>query len=100
MPLALTCLTQLAPCLPPWLGSTAAAIGDLLPADVHPVGGSPLLQVALAGLYEALTRYGSSHGHGAHAAAAAGKLAEALCRIDEDEALQPCVQEFLRAVQE
>ncbi|XP_052121022.1 uncharacterized protein LOC113216088 isoform X2 [Frankliniella occidentalis] len=106
LPLALTCLAQLAPCLPPWLSSTASAVGDLLPADVHPVGGSPLLQVALAGLYEALTRAASTadhtHGHalGVHAAAAAGQLAEALCRVDEDESLRPGIQEFLHAAQE
>ncbi|KAK3932514.1 Frataxin-like protein, mitochondrial [Frankliniella fusca] len=102
LPLALTCLTQLAPCLPPWLGSTAAAIGDLLPADVHPVGGSPLLQVALAGLYEALTQAASASAAtlGVHAAAAAGQLAEALCRVDEDESLRPSIQEFLHAAQE
>jgi hypothetical protein len=70
---ALDCLMQLVDCLPTSVLRTAAVLEDAIPADVHPVSGSVLLQLVIAALYSQLSVAGGN---------TATALAEALCNLD------------------
>jgi hypothetical protein len=70
---ALDCLIQLVDCLPTSVLRAAAVLEDAIPADVHPVSGSVLLQLVIAALYSQLLAAGGN---------TATALAEALCNLD------------------
>lgn len=70
---ALDCLIQLVDCLPTSVLQAAAVLEDAIPADVHPVSGSVLLQLVIAALYSQLLDAGGN---------ITTALAEALCSLD------------------
>jgi hypothetical protein len=70
---ALDCLIQLVDCLPTLVLRAAAVLEDAIPADVHPVSGSVLLQLVIAALYSQLLDAGGN---------TTTALAEALCSLD------------------
>jgi hypothetical protein len=69
----LDCLIQLVDCLPTAVVRAAAVLEDAIPADVHPVSGSVLLQLIIAALYSQLLIAGGN---------TATALSEALCDLD------------------
>lgn len=73
MDIALDCLIQLVECLPTSVLRAAAVLEDAIPADVHPMSGSVLLQLIIAALYSQLL------GAGGNTTTA---LAESLCSLD------------------
>jgi hypothetical protein len=73
MEVALDCLIQLVDCLPTLVLRAAAVLEDAIPADVHPVSSSVLLQLIIAAMYSQLLVAGGN---------TAKALAEALCNLD------------------
>lgn len=91
MDVAMDCLIQLTDCLPTSVLRTAAVLEDSIPADVHPVGGSVLLQLVVAALYSQLQSAGGS---------TATALAEALCGIDHSGYHNSKIEAFIHAALE
>jgi hypothetical protein len=73
MDVALDCLVQLVECLPASVLRAAAVLDDAIPADVHPMSGSVLLQLIIAALYSQLLVAGGD---------STTAFAEALCSLD------------------
>ncbi|XP_068085155.1 uncharacterized protein KIAA0825 [Anabrus simplex] len=89
--LALDCLCHLADCLPPSVLRAAALLEDAIPADVHPMAGSVLLQLLISGLYSQLIVNGENTDTA---------LCEALCGIDQNSRHAEKIQAFLQIVKE
>lgn len=91
MDIAMDCLIQLTDCLPTSVLRTATVLEDSIPADVHPMGGSVLLQLVVAALYSQLQ---SAAGNTATA------LAEALCGLDNSGYHSSKIETFIHAALE
>ena len=88
---AMDCLIQLTDCLPTSVLRTAVVLEDSIPADVHPVGSSVLLQLVVAALYSQL------QGAAGNTATA---LAEALCGLDHSGYHNSKIEAFINAAVE
>jgi hypothetical protein len=91
MDVAMDCLIQLTDCLPKSVLRTAAVLEDAIPADIHPVGSSVLLQLVVAALYSQL------QGAAGNTATA---LAEALCSLDHSDRHNSKIEAFIHAALE
>jgi hypothetical protein len=91
MDVTMDCLIQLTDCLPTSVLHTAAVLEDAVPADVHPVGNSVLLQLMVAALYSQL------QGAAGNTATA---LAEALCSLDHSGHHNSKIEAFIHAALE
>jgi hypothetical protein len=91
MDVAMDCLIQLTDCLPTSVLRTAVVLEDAIPADVHPVGSSVLLQLVVAALYSQL------QGAAGNTATA---LAEALCSLDHSDCHNSKIEAFIHAALE
>lgn len=85
---AMDCLIQLTDCLPTSILRTAAVLEDAIPADVHPMGSSVLLQLVVAALYSQLQ---DAAGNTTTA------LAEALCGLDRSGYHSSKIEAFIHA---
>jgi hypothetical protein len=92
MDIAMECLIQLADCLPTSVIRAAAVLEDAIPADVHPVAGSVLLQLVVAVLYSQLLAVTGN--------TPATALAEALCSLDHSSRHDSKIEAFVHAAME
>ncbi|XP_069686623.1 uncharacterized protein KIAA0825 [Periplaneta americana] len=90
--LAMDCITQIADCLPPSVLRAAAVLEDAIPADVHPMSNSVLLQLVIAVLYSQLLRAANKSNETA--------LAEALCSLDHSHCHDDKIEAFIRSAVE
>jgi hypothetical protein len=86
------CLIQLADCLPPLVLQAATVLEDAIPADVHPVANSVLLQLVVAALYSQLLATAGN--------TSATALAEALCSLDHSGHHDSKIEAFIHAAVE
>lgn len=111
MALALTCLSEMWDCLPDCLYTIASALGDILPTDCKPLGGSVLIQILFAALYTKLLETIKIEAEqGADSVAVANDdtsrssicnaLAEAICSIDEDNKHTEAIEALIRVARE
>lgn len=111
MALAISCLTEMCDCLPDCLSSVCAALADILPTDVRPLGGAVLVQVLFAALYTKLMEAirceaaeqrarGASSGEETSRSSVCNVLAEAICSIDEDDKHTEAIDGLIRSVYE
>nr|CAD7267851.1 unnamed protein product [Timema shepardi] len=89
--LALDCLCQLSDCVPSSLHRAAALLEDILPADVHPVGDSVLLQLLVLALYSHLVCIGGNN---------VIALAETLCNLGQLSTFADKMEEFVSILTE
>jgi hypothetical protein len=86
------CLIQLTDCLPTLVLRAAAVLEDAIPADVHPMANSVLLQLIVAALYSQLVATAGN--------TSATALAEALCSLDQSGHHDKKIEAFIRAAVE
>ncbi|CAG2058077.1 unnamed protein product [Timema podura] len=84
--LALDCLCHLSDCVPSSLHRAASLLEDILPADVHPVGDSVLLQLLVLALYSQLVCIGGNN---------VIALAETLCNLGQLSTFEDQMEEFV-----
>nr|CAD7424866.1 unnamed protein product [Timema monikensis] len=89
--LALDCLCQLSDCVPSSLHRAASLLEDILPADVHPVGDSVLLQLLVLALYSHLVCIGGNN---------VIALAETLCNLGQLSTFADKMEEFVSILTE
>ncbi|KAJ9598073.1 hypothetical protein L9F63_026823 [Diploptera punctata] len=85
---AMDCLIQLADCLPEAVLRAAIVLEDALPADVHPLAGSVLVQLVITALYSKLQAAAIGN-------AQATALAEVLCNLDQSTAHDDKIEAFI-----
>ncbi|XP_021923191.1 uncharacterized protein LOC110831470 isoform X2 [Zootermopsis nevadensis] len=86
------CLIQLSDCLPSLVLRAAAVLEDAIPADIHPLANSVLLQLVVAALYSQLLATGGN--------TSATALAEALCSLDHSGQHNSKIDAFIHAAVE
>jgi hypothetical protein len=92
MDVLMDCLIQLADCLPALVLRAAAVLQDAIPADVHPVADSVLLQLVVAASYSQLLAIAGNTFTTA--------LAEALCSLDHCDRHNSKIEAFINAAVE
>jgi hypothetical protein len=86
---AMDSLIQLADCLPEPVLNAAMVLEDALPADVHPLAGSVLVQLVITALYSKLQAASTNSPQ-------ATALAEVLCSLDQSTAYDDKIEAFIR----